>query len=60
MKHGAIGGKLLGAGGGGCFLFMIEPENRPLFLGDLHQYGLITIPFAFEMGGSTVLLETAQ
>src|SRR3989338_5621975 len=28
IKNGAIGGKLLGAGGGGFILFYVEPENR--------------------------------
>ena len=28
LKNGAIGGKLLGAGGGGFFLFYVKPQNR--------------------------------
>lgn len=28
LKNGAIGGKLLGAGGGGFFLFYCDPKNR--------------------------------
>ncbi len=27
-EHGALGGKLLGAGGGGYFLFLVDPEHR--------------------------------
>lgn len=27
-RHGALGGKLLGAGGGGYFLFLVDPERR--------------------------------
>lgn len=28
VRNGAIGGKLLGAGGGGCLLFFVPPANR--------------------------------
>lgn len=28
MQNGAIGGKLLGAGGGGFLLFVVEPQNK--------------------------------
>jgi len=28
-EHGALGGKLLGAGGGGFMLFFVPPEKRP-------------------------------
>jgi D-glycero-alpha-D-manno-heptose-7-phosphate kinase len=32
LKHGALGGKLLGAGGGGFFLFYVPLEKRNFFL----------------------------
>lgn len=52
MKHGALGGKLLGAGGGGFLLFYI-PENR-------HEEVRrnMTIPemqFSFDKQGSAVI-----
>ncbi|MFH1115346.1 MAG: GHMP kinase [Pseudomonadota bacterium] len=50
---GAIGGKLLGAGGGGFFLFYVEPQNQDRVrkaLDDLQE-----LPFLFEPQGSKVL-----
>ena len=51
---GAIGGKLLGAGGGGFFLFYV-PEDRQAAVRE-SMNGLIDIPFKFEHGGSQVVL----
>jgi D-glycero-alpha-D-manno-heptose-7-phosphate kinase len=51
---GAVGGKLLGAGGGGFMLFFVEPENRQKLLARLK--GLTTVDFKFEAGGSRVLV----
>lgn len=46
--NGAIGGKLLGAGGGGFFLFYCEPEDRVHLMNSLSQKGLVIQPFRFE------------
>lgn len=51
---GAVGGKLLGAGGGGFMLFFVEPEKRKNVLEALNGY--LTIPFKFERGGSRISL----
>lgn len=53
MKHGAIGGKLLGAGGGGFMLFFVEPANRKKFLKAFEEYACV--PFQFEDSGSQVI-----
>ena len=53
LKSGALGGKLLGAGGGGFFLFYVPPERRIAFL-QAFQNALI-VPFHFEFGGSQIL-----
>ena len=52
MKHGAIGGKLLGAGGGGFLLFYV-PENRQQEV--RMAIGLQQMPFSFDFQGSAVI-----
>jgi D-glycero-alpha-D-manno-heptose-7-phosphate kinase len=45
-KAGAIGGKLLGAGGGGYMLFYVPPENQPGFRSYMRKhYKLFRISF---------------
>lgn len=53
-KSGAIGGKLLGAGGGGFFLLFVRPERQPEVREKLSR--LIHVPFSFESVGSRVVL----
>ncbi|WP_404360871.1 hypothetical protein [Methylotuvimicrobium sp. KM1] len=53
-KAGALGGKLLGAGGGGFMLFFVPPENQSRVLEQLKS--LIYVPFRFENSGSRVVL----
>lgn len=52
-KAGAIGGKLLGAGGGGFLLLFVEPERQKTVKEALN--GLIQVPFKFESSGSQVI-----
>jgi D-glycero-alpha-D-manno-heptose-7-phosphate kinase len=54
MKSGALGGKILGAGGGGFILFFAKPEDQPRLLESLSD--LLLIPFSFENRGSHVAL----
>jgi len=51
---GAIGGKLLGAGGGGFMLIFAKPEYHAAIRERLKT--LIHVPFAFEESGSRVVL----
>lgn len=51
MKNGAIGGKLLGAGGGGFFLFYVPPFDKNGLIDALEQSGLEVKPFRFEQHG---------
>ncbi len=51
---GAIGGKLLGAGGGGFMLLFANPRDHVRIRERLN--GLIHVPFKFENGGSRVVL----
>ncbi len=53
IKSGAIGGKLLGAGGGGCMLFFVEPDNQNEVKETLKN--LVHIPFKFESLGSQII-----
>jgi len=49
--NGAIGGKLLGAGGGGFFLFYVPPFRRHDLIAHLEQSGMRIRPFRFEQEG---------
>ncbi len=52
-KHGALGGKLLGAGGGG-YLLLYSPFNRRHAIAEaLERMGGQIVPFAFENRGQT-------
>jgi len=51
---GAIGGKLLGAGGGGFMVFMVEPERREAVREKLKN--LIHVSIAFDSEGSRIVL----
>jgi D-glycero-alpha-D-manno-heptose-7-phosphate kinase len=53
-KAGAVGGKLLGAGGGGFMLLFVRPQDRPRVLEAIGN--LITVPFRFETSGSRIVL----
>ncbi|MFC1921386.1 kinase [Chloroflexota bacterium] len=50
---GAIGGKLLGAGGGGFILFFAKPEIQPVIKTKLRR--LLNVPFRFENQGSQII-----
>jgi D-glycero-alpha-D-manno-heptose-7-phosphate kinase len=51
---GAIGGKILGAGGGGFLLLFVKPENQPKVREALKN--LVHVPFNFDESGSRVVL----
>jgi D-glycero-alpha-D-manno-heptose-7-phosphate kinase len=54
QKAGAIGGKLLGAGGGGFLLLFVRPELQNKVREKLKN--LIHVPFEFENSGSKIVL----
>jgi D-glycero-alpha-D-manno-heptose-7-phosphate kinase len=54
MRAGALGGKLLGAGGGGFMLLFVRPQDRARVQDALRS--LISVPFRFEMSGSRIVL----
>ena len=51
LDNGAIGGKLLGAGGGGFFLFFVPPFKRIEFVRYLTQKNLKIRSFKFDDQG---------
>ncbi len=53
LRAGALGGKILGAGGGGFILFFVRPEDQPRVRSRL--VGLLEVPFEFENLGSHVI-----
>ncbi|PLW77253.1 kinase [Cohaesibacter celericrescens] len=54
IKAGALGGKILGAGGGGFLLMFARPEEQPKVREALRN--LVQVPFKFENSGSSVVL----
>ena len=54
IKCGAIGGKILGAGGGGFFLFYVPKEKHKFFLKNIKP--LNVIPFKFDYNGTKLSL----
>jgi len=53
IKAGAMGGKLLGAGGGGFILFLVAPEKQQHVKEALKD--LLHVPFRFENLGSQII-----
>ena len=54
LNAGALGGKLLGAGGGGFMLFFVPPEQRQALRERLKK--LLCVPFAISNKGSHVVV----
>ena len=55
MQNGALGGKLLGAGGGGFMLFYM-PVNLQKKLLEKKKKKVTRVPFNFSNEGSTIIL----
>ena len=58
IEAGAIGGKLLGAGGGGFLIFYVRPEKQEAVKKAMND--LLYIPFKFEEGGTQVIHYTPE
>ena len=52
INHGALGGKLLGAGGGGFLLFYVEPHNHKAVIHSLSD--LYHVPVGLDFGGTRI------
>ncbi len=57
-RAGALGGKLIGAGGGGFLLLFVPPENQKKVRASLKK--LIHVPFKFEREGSQIIFFDPQ
>lgn len=58
LKAGALGGKLLGAGGGGFLLFYVPADKQQKVREAMKN--LLYIPFQFETGGTRVIYYAAE
>lgn len=58
IAAGALGGKLLGAGGGGFLVFYVEPEYQKAVREAMAD--LLYVPFEFENGGTRVVHYTPE
>ena len=55
IKYGALGGKLLGAGGGGFLLMYMKEKERKYFFKKFKK--LVNIPFNFTKTGSEIIFD---
>ncbi len=55
LKAGAIGGKLMGAGGGGFFMFYVRPPERRKVYETLVARGLRPMRFRFDFDGARIV-----
>ena len=58
MEAGALGGKLLGAGGGGFLLFYVEEDKQEIVRKAMED--LLYVPFEFENSGTRVIHYTPE
>ena len=58
LEAGALGGKLLGAGGGGFLVFYVQPDKQEKVRKAMSD--LMYIPFEFENGGTRVIHYTPE
>lgn len=58
ISAGALGGKLLGAGGGGFLVFYVQPQYQESVRAAMKD--LMNIPFEFEDGGTRVIYYASE
>lgn len=58
IKAGALGGKLLGAGGGGFILFFVPIEKQEIFKEKMQD--ILSVPFSFDTLGTQIVLYSTQ
>jgi len=57
MNAGAYGGKLMGAGGGGFFMFLAPPDAHEKIKQAIPEIN-VWIPFSFDFDGSKIIMES--
>lgn len=55
-EHGALGGKLVGAGGGGFFVFLCPPLAKSRLRAAMLRAGLREMPYDFDFEGVKILV----
>ena len=58
LRAGAIGGKLLGAGGTGFMVFVVPPDRQPAVAAALSE--LMTVPICVDFTGSTIVYDRQE
>lgn len=58
IEAGALGGKLLGAGGGGFLVFYVQPDKKAAVMETMKDF--LYVPFRFEDGGTQVIHYTPE
>ena len=56
LKHGALGGKITGAGGGGFLLLYCEPELQSDVREAMRQHDIQEMTFGFDMQGAQAIV----
>jgi D-glycero-alpha-D-manno-heptose-7-phosphate kinase len=57
-EHGATGGKITGAGGGGYLMLACDPAKQDAVTAALKEFGLVRMHFRFDAQGAVVLMNT--
>lgn len=57
LEYGALGGKIIGAGGGGFFLFYVG-SDQDKFCEKMKELNLIQVKFGFDFEGTKLILNT--
>ncbi len=60
LEHGAMGGKITGAGGGGFLMLYCHEQLQDAVTTALEEQGLIRMNFRFDQQGAKVLLNVAN
>ncbi len=59
-KAGALGGKILGAGGGGFFLVYAQPDAQKNVRAEFEKVGMREMPFKVDAGGTHVIINHSR